>query len=281
MLRLYGDSLQTLIRDSDTLIVACLDPRSEPHMGRHNPASDHLHNGDELSAQFSQRGELNKVLPTKRDKGEMAQFQPGRDMIMGRRTISNSLGPVLLPPRRGIYSIGIRLEEPMEVNIRGNLHRLESGTYVYTGSALGASSNLHTRIGRHLSGRKKRHWHIDQITSFKHASISFVVFSETEQKMECAVNKSIAASAQAEAPVPGFGSSDCRSGCRSHLLFLGQKSSFPKIVRAHRLAKLNPKALEVKGKESTERREKNQTREQTPMSRPRSDRAVHDCSEGE
>ena len=167
---------------------------------------------------------------------------------------------ILPPPRRGVYSIGIQLREPLEVRIRGKPYRLEIGNYVYTGSALGAGNNLHTRIRRHLLGMKKEHWHLDQITNSRHTSISFVVFSETDRKMECIVNKAASEFAQAETPLPGFGSSDCRSGCKSHLLRLGEKDNLTDMIRAYESLGLNPKTLEVKREKLTGRREKNQVR---------------------
>ncbi len=154
----------------------------------------------------------------------------------------------LIPSRSGIYSIGIQLMEPLEVSVRKKPYRLEAGTYVYTGSALGKGSNLHARIARHLSEWKKTHWHIDQITNSVHASILFIVFSETSQKEECNVNKSIAEITQARVPAPGFGSSDCRSECQSHLLLLGKEGVMTRVVKAYELSGLNARALGLKDK---------------------------------
>jgi len=168
------------------------------------------------------------------------------------------LGLSLIPSRSGIYSIGIELGEPIEVCIRRKPYRLEAGTYVYTGSALGRCNNLHSRISRHLSSRKKVHWHIDQISISKHASILFVVFSETLQRKECTVNNSIARITRAKSPVPGLGSSDCRSKCESHFLSLERDGAVTKIVKAYELSGLNARALEVKTEVSIEERGKSQ-----------------------
>jgi len=163
---------------------------------------------------------------------------------------------ILPPPKRGVYSIGIHIREPLEVRIRGRTCRLETGNYLYTGSALGVNNNLHTRIRRHLLSRKKAYWHIDQITNSRHSSVFFVVFSETDRKMECAVNKAASAFTKAETPLPGFGSSDCKAGCRSHLLRLREKDSLTEITRAYESLKLNPKTLGEKGKKPIEKRGK-------------------------
>ena len=155
-------------------------------------------------------------------------------------------GLSLVPRESGVYSIGIQLSTPIEVNIRTISHTLEAGTYSYTGSALGRSNNLRARILRHLSVKKKVHWHIDQITNSRHATVPFVVFSNTSRRKECKVNQAIADIAQCRTPVPGFGSSDCRSGCESHLLFLGDGEIVPIVVKAFKNQGLIPKVLEVK-----------------------------------
>ena len=92
-------------------------------------------------------------------------------------TLHQHQGLSLVPRERGVYSIGIQLSSPIEVNIRTISHTLEAGTYSYTGSALGRSSNLRNRILRHLSVEKRVHWHIDQITNSRYATVPFVVFS--------------------------------------------------------------------------------------------------------
>jgi Uri superfamily endonuclease len=159
-----------------------------------------------------------------------------------------------VPRESGVYSIGIEITYPIEVSIRTDSHELEAGTYVYTGSALGRSSNLHARISRHLTVGKKAHWHIDQITNSKHTSVFLIVFSKTSQREECRVNHAIAETSQGEAPIPGFGSSDCRSGCQSHLLFLKEKEVTPIIVEAFKRHGLTPKVLEIgKEKDQTEK----------------------------
>ncbi|UCD72654.1 MAG: GIY-YIG nuclease family protein [Candidatus Bathyarchaeota archaeon] len=163
-----------------------------------------------------------------------------------RARLHQHQGLSLVPRESGVYSIGIQLNTPIEVNIRTIPHTLEVGTYSYTGSALGRSNNLRARILRHLSVEKKVHWHIDQITNSKHATVPFVVFSRTSQREECKVNQSIAEIAQSRVPVPGFGSSDCRSGCESHLLFLGDGEIVPIVVKAFKNQGLIPKVLEVK-----------------------------------
>jgi len=85
------------------------------------------------------------------------------------------------------------------------------GMYIYTGSAL---RNFEARIRRHLSPVKKMRWHIDYLLASPGVRVREVRrFSDAE----CAVNQRT----QGSVPVPGFGASDCRSGCGSHLKRLG------------------------------------------------------------
>ena len=85
------------------------------------------------------------------------------------------------------------------------------GQYVYTGSAL---RNIEARIRRHLSPVKKMHWHIDYLLVAPGVSVCEVKrFSECE----CVVNRQTSG----DITVPGFGASDCRAGCGSHLKQVG------------------------------------------------------------
>lgn len=86
-----------------------------------------------------------------------------------------------------------------------------AGRYVYTGSAL---RNFEARIARHLSREKKMHWHIDYLLAAPGVTVCEVVRST---KAECRVNQGVGG----EIVVPGFGASDCRNACGSHLRWLG------------------------------------------------------------
>ncbi|MEI7429725.1 MAG: GIY-YIG nuclease family protein [Betaproteobacteria bacterium] len=90
-----------------------------------------------------------------------------------------------------------------------------AGRYVYTGSAL---RNFEARVKRHLSPTKKMHWHIDYLLAAKGVCVSEVLcYAEAE----CVVNQQT----QGEIVIAGFGSSDCRSGCCSHLKRLINRDS--------------------------------------------------------
>ncbi len=86
-----------------------------------------------------------------------------------------------------------------------------AGGYVYTGSA---KKNMKQRLARHLSKNKKLRWHIDYLLTLKEVTVTRI---ELFARAECEVN----AETRGRTIAPGFGSSDCRSHCVSHLKFLG------------------------------------------------------------
>ncbi|HEX22686.1 MAG TPA: GIY-YIG nuclease family protein [Chromatiales bacterium] len=89
--------------------------------------------------------------------------------------------------------------------------RFPSGRYLYTGSA---RRNLVARVRRHLSQDKKLRWHIDYLLT---AHAVKVVDVSLSRDSECPLNQRVAG----EIIVPGFGASDCRAHCGSHLKWLG------------------------------------------------------------
>lgn len=86
---------------------------------------------------------------------------------------------------------------------------------VKTGSAI---RGLNARIDRHKRNIKRLHWHVDYLLSSKSAKITSVGVFEFREGGECALNKSI----EGKHIVSGFGSSDCRNRCRSHLVYSGK-----------------------------------------------------------
>ncbi len=109
------------------------------------------------------------------------------------------------------YQLFIELSQPVSITI-GLLGRFTfpAGRYIYTGSA---KRGLEARIRRHLSSKKKKHWHIDYLLAHKNTQITEVKrFSEPE----CLINQQISG----DIIVPGFGASDCKKRCGSHLKYL-------------------------------------------------------------
>lgn len=110
------------------------------------------------------------------------------------------------------YQLHIHLNKNIEIEI-GKLGKFTfpMGNYIYTGSA---KKNIDARIERHKSKDKKMHWHIDFLLNNENSRITEVQkFAEEE----CILNQK----ASGEIIVTGFGSSDCKNGCKSHLKYLG------------------------------------------------------------
>ena len=110
------------------------------------------------------------------------------------------------------YQLSIDVTRPVLIRV-GRLGEFlfPAGRYVYTGSA---RRNLEARIARHLRTEKALRWHIDWLLMAPGVAVARV---ERSIESECALNRKVGGAV----PVPGFGASDCRNGCGSHLRYLG------------------------------------------------------------
>ena len=99
-------------------------------------------------------------------------------------------------------------------------HFFPSGYYVYTGRAV---KGLEKRIQRHLSRKKKCHWHVDYLTAQKDIDVVQVLIHSSSAEEECDIVKYICSLPGASIPVPGFGASDCSGRCGAHLVFFKDK----------------------------------------------------------
>ena len=115
------------------------------------------------------------------------------------------------PPDSGVYLLFLWLERPRRIRI-GALGRIAfgEGLYLYAGSG---RRTLRARIGRHRRRVKPPRWHIDYLR--RHTLLLGAVVVPWVPGRECGVARAALVFSGAEAPVPGFGSSDC--GCAAHL----------------------------------------------------------------
>ena len=109
------------------------------------------------------------------------------------------------------YQLYITVTNNITVQI-GRLRRFEfpAGFYIYTGSA---KRGMENRLARHLAQEKKLRWHIDYLLNHPDASITKI---EKFTEPECEIN----ARTDGEILVPGFGASDCKAKCGSHLKYM-------------------------------------------------------------
>jgi Uri superfamily endonuclease len=130
-------------------------------------------------------------------------------------------------PAKGIYTLIIFLSKEARLKVgKLGIQRFPVGYYTYTGSALGTgASSLKQRVARHLQKRKQKFWHIDFLLDHENATVTAVIAAQTDRKAECNINRSVKKELEAKIPVVGFGASDCKQNCESHLLF------FPDIIK--------------------------------------------------
>lgn len=121
--------------------------------------------------------------------------------------------PTRLTRQPGTYTLVLRCRQAGSVRVgRLGSIRLESGLYLYVGSAFGPGG-LATRIGHHLGISARRHWHIDYLRAV--CDLTGVWFTTDPARREQAWAKAVGRMPGASIPLPGFGSSDCE--CDSHL----------------------------------------------------------------
>jgi Uri superfamily endonuclease len=133
-----------------------------------------------------------------------------------------------LPGRPGTYLLGLRLPKAARLRV-GRLGRFHfpAGLYLYAGTALG-SGGLAARVGRHLGGARRVHWHVDYL--LRQASVETVGWRTGAARLECRWARLIESWAYAIVVAPRFGASDCR--CPAHLWRLEDDAdAYPALIR--------------------------------------------------
>ena len=129
---------------------------------------------------------------------------------------------------KGTYLLEIisDLEQPaFKIGSLGHMD-LNQGTYYYIGSAFGPG-NLKARLERHLTSKKKKHWHIDYL--LEHLAVETIWCCCGDRENEHTWAQNFASEDAIEIPLRGFGSSDC--SCETHLFFSQKKLSGNRIKR--------------------------------------------------
>lgn len=134
------------------------------------------------------------------------------------RAVNQQVSWPILP---GTYLLVLRATTPVSLSVgRLGTFALPAGFYGYVGSAHGPGG-LAARLARHLQPHKQIHWHIDALTAL--LPIVAIQATTAAERLECDWVQRLLAQG-ASAPIPGFGSSDCRAGCPAHLLRLPEQS---------------------------------------------------------
>ena len=127
----------------------------------------------------------------------------------------------------GTYVLVMWLSGPCSLEIgRLGTFAFRPGRYAYVGSALGPGG-LGARLERHARREKWPHWHIDYLLD--RAVLCEVWYLKTATRWECAWAGVLGKLPEVQAPVPGFGASDC--ACRSHLFFARDVSHLMPFLR--------------------------------------------------
>ena len=98
--------------------------------------------------------------------------------------------------------------------------QLQSGFYVYVGSALGPGG-VGARLAHHLRSSRRPHWHIDYLRA--HSRVEEICYRLDTRRLEHVWAERISLTKGVSVPLVGFGSTDCR--CESHLFFFQQRPS--------------------------------------------------------
>ena len=117
-----------------------------------------------------------------------------------------------VPAQSGCYVLVLFLRQSQQLTVgRRAAVEFPSGYYLYVGSAFGPGG-LRARLGRHLSGSRRRHWHVDylrEVAEPVEAWFQTLAVSREHEWADCLGR------GRGLRPVAGFGASDC--GCLSHL----------------------------------------------------------------
>lgn len=120
-----------------------------------------------------------------------------------------------LKARPGTYALLLWSASDDEIRVgRHGMMRLQSGFYIYVGSAFGPGG-VRARVNHHLHASPRPHWHIDYLHA--NANVEELWVSYGRKRREHSWARFLSRMPGVSVPMPGFGSSDC--GCAAHLFF--------------------------------------------------------------
>jgi Uri superfamily endonuclease len=131
-----------------------------------------------------------------------------------------------VPAARGCYVVWLRLTTPVRLRVgRAGIFDLPGGYYAYVGSAFGPGG-LRARLGRHWSGARCCHWHVDYLRA---VAAPVAAWYQAQQLPTEHAWAAILASGSRFRAVRGFGCSDCR--CEAHLFHVARMPAFAAFRR--------------------------------------------------
>ncbi|MFX0184294.1 MAG: DUF123 domain-containing protein [Candidatus Hodarchaeota archaeon] len=122
---------------------------------------------------------------------------------------------------QGVYVVVLRVLSSFQIKKKNFNWDLKAGIYTYFGSALGkTSTSLSHRLFRHFKSTKRIFWHIDLLTTNKNVEKLQAYYTTQNSDLECELLQQFIQNYSNTHVIRNFGSSDCRSKCRGHLLYL-------------------------------------------------------------
>lgn len=116
------------------------------------------------------------------------------------------------PGFKGAYVLLFHLPHSVAFSRKQISETFPRGWYAYAGSANGPGG-IGARLRRHFRRNKKRHWHIDDLTTQADEIHALAV----EDGLECTLAAGLGQSGAFIPVADGFGASDCMN-CQTHLL---------------------------------------------------------------
>ena len=133
-----------------------------------------------------------------------------------------------IPSQAGSYAVLFSLteEKVLQIGKRGKEFFLP-GWYIYFGNAFG-TGGLYSRISHHLRISERPHWHVDWFRLAARPEVVF--FTMGKNTLECTWREVVETRLHGITIIRGFGASDCRNGCKSHLLFFKDRPAAQEIA---------------------------------------------------
>jgi Uri superfamily endonuclease len=133
-----------------------------------------------------------------------------------------------IPSAAGTYALILRCPRLRRLRIgRLGFCDFPAGWYVYVGSAFGPGG-LSARCDHHQRPLIRSRWHIDYLRPV--ASLQDIWFTTDAAPREHLWVQILRGLRHAGAPIPGFGSRDCR--CPSHLIYFPSRPSLRNFRQA-------------------------------------------------
>ncbi len=127
----------------------------------------------------------------------------------------------------GSYALCLLVVKEVRIRVgKSGIFDFCPGEYIYAGSAQGPGG-ISARLKHHLHLAVNPHWHLDWLRP--HARIVQGYFVMGKERLECPWSKALAELPESGIPAAGFGASDCRNGCQSHLIYFANGINFEQV----------------------------------------------------